>query len=293
MTEPLLVGLIGAGPWAQTMHAPTLAAGPETRLAAVWSRRPEQARELARQFQSTAVSTVEELFDRCAAVAFAVPPDIQAELAIQAAQAGKALLLEKPLALTLPAARALADAVNHYGVISQVVLTKRYHPTTRSFLAAASNVTTTGARSCYLHGGFLNGPAATGWRLRHGALLDLGPHMLDLLDAAIGPIEEISATGDPRTWVQVTCRHRNGAVSEASLSGSVDVPAPITQVHLYGPAGALTYDTAGFDYRECWATIRREFAESVTAGRAHPLDVNRGLYLQELLVRAEQHAAGR
>src|SRR5258707_404244 len=41
MTEPVSVGLVGAGPWASMVHAPVLAASPHTRLAGVWARRPE------------------------------------------------------------------------------------------------------------------------------------------------------------------------------------------------------------------------------------------------------------
>src|SRR5690348_7189167 len=103
--EPVEVGLVGAGPWAATMHGPVLAAGPQTRLSAVWARRPDAAAELAARLGTHAAGSFEELLDRCEAVAFAVPPDVQSTLAPRAARAGKALLLEKPLALDLSAAR--------------------------------------------------------------------------------------------------------------------------------------------------------------------------------------------
>ena len=75
------VGLVGAGPWAGIFHAPMLSAHAGTTLAAVWSRRPEAARGLAAAHGATAAASFEDLLDRCEAVAFAVPPDIQAELA--------------------------------------------------------------------------------------------------------------------------------------------------------------------------------------------------------------------
>src|SRR4051812_23012614 len=112
--EPVRVGLVGAGPWAATMHGPVLATGPQTRLTAVWARRSEAAAQLAARLGTHAAGSYEELLDRCDAVAFAVPPDIQATLAPRAARAGKALLLEKPLALDLRAARTLADAVEEH-----------------------------------------------------------------------------------------------------------------------------------------------------------------------------------
>jgi predicted dehydrogenase len=289
VTGPVAVGLVGAGPWATRMHAPTLAAGRETTLAAVWARRPAAAADLAAAFDTVAAGSFAELLDRCEAVAFAVPPQIQADLAIRAARAGKALLLEKPLALDLPAATRLTEAVEEAGVVSQLVLTKRYHPATRAFLARAQRFHSVGARALYVHGGFLAGPFATGWRLEWGALLDLGPHALDLLDAAVAPIDEVRSTGDPRRWTELTCEHRNGAVGQVSLSGAVAVPTPRAAIELYGPDGTLTFDAAEIDHSECWPVIRREFAAAVRAGVPHELDVRRGLRLQQLIDRAQRH----
>ncbi|MFI6507854.1 Gfo/Idh/MocA family protein [Streptosporangium sp. NPDC050855] len=280
---PVEVGLIGAGPWARTMHARMLAAGPQTRLAAVWARRPAAAREVAEPYGAAVAGTPQELFERCEAVAFAVPPAVQAELAVRAARAGRALLLDKPLGPDLASARAVADAVASAGVVSQMVLTKRYHPATREFLRRAAGLEVTGARSCYLHGAFLGGESATGWRLERGALLDLGPHLLDLLDAAVGPVTAVRATGDPRRWVELTCEHGNGAVSQASLSGTVPLPGARTRIELFGPAGELVFDTAGIDHEECWPVLRAEFAAAVRSGRAGELDAARGLRLQELI----------
>ncbi|SCL35601.1 Predicted dehydrogenase [Micromonospora rhizosphaerae] len=284
--DPVTVGLVGAGPWAATMHGPVLAAGPETRLTAVWARRPEAAAELAATLGTTAASSYEELLDRCEAVAFAVPPDVQAALGIRAAKAGKALLLEKPLALDLDDARRLADAVGNAGVVSQLVLTKRYHPRTRAFLAAARDFPAIGARASYLHGAFLGGPFATGWRMTYGALHDLGPHLLDLADAALGRITDLRACGDPRRWVELTCEHEGGAVSQLSLSGAVGLPSSRAGIELFGRTGAMGLDFATVDHAECWPIVRAEFAAAVRTKTPHPLDIRRGLLLQELLTAA-------
>lgn len=289
-SAPIRVGLVGAGPWARTMHAPMLAAGPETELVSVWARRPEAAAELTAQYGGRPAASFDELLGRCEAVAFAVPPAVQADLAVRAARAGRALLLEKPLGPDLASARAVADAVAGSGVVSQLVLSKRYHPQTREFLTRARQLKVSGARSCYLHGVFLGGEQATAWRLEHGALLDLGPHLLDLLDMAVGPVASVRAAGDPRRWVELTCEHENGAVSQASLSGTVRLPGSRTRVELYGEEGELVYDTAGFDFDECWPELRRQFAAAVRAGRSSQLDAQRGLRLQELLEQAATRA---
>ncbi|MFF0794464.1 Gfo/Idh/MocA family protein [Streptomyces spiralis] len=281
--QPVEVGLVGAGPWARAMHARMLATGPETRLAAVWARRPDAARQAAAPYGAQVATEFEELLDRCEAVAFAVPPAIQAELAPTAAKRGKHLLLEKPLGPDLTTAQRLADAVTEAGVVSQLVLTKRYHPATRAFLDTARGLEVAGARSCYLHGAFLGGDFATGWRLEHGALLDLGPHLLDLLDAAVGPITAVRGSGDPRRWIELTCEHANGAISQASLSGAVNLPRALTRVELFGAEPPLTYDTAGIDHEECWPILRRDFATAVRTRTPTELDAQRGLYLQRLI----------
>ncbi|WP_369254948.1 Gfo/Idh/MocA family protein [Streptomyces sp. R35] len=283
---PVKVGLVGAGPWARAVHARLLAAGPETQLTSVWARRPEAARETAAPYGAGVAATFEELLDGCEAVAFAVPPAVQAELASVAAKAGKALLMEKPIALDLPSAQRLVDAVDTAGVVSQLVLTNRYHPATRQFLKAAQGLDVVGARSCCLSGAFLGGDFATPWRLEHGALLDLGPHLLDLLDAALGPIVRVRGAGDLRRWIELTCEHASGAISQASLSGSVDVERGITRIELFGRHPELVFDSTALDHEESWPVLRREFATAVRTGRSGELDARRGLYLQTLMAQA-------
>jgi predicted dehydrogenase len=283
---PLSVGLAGAGPWAAKAYAPMLAAGPETRLAGVWARRPEAARALAEAHGAEAAASFDALLERCDAVAFAVPPDVQVELGVRAARAGRHLMLDKPLALDLHGARRLAAAVDQAGVVTQVMLTQRFRPQTRAFLDSAREFGAIGARLAFLSSAFVRGPYATPWRREHGALHDLGPHALDLLDAALGPIGEIRGAGDPRGWVALTCEHEGGAVSELAMSGVMELPQSVFEIELYGPRGRLAFDAVAAARDEPWSAARRGFAEAVRAGRAPELDVHRGLRIQEWIDRA-------
>jgi len=289
--NPIAVGLVGAGPWATMVHAPMLAAGPETRLVAVWARRPEAARELAHRYGSEAVATYEALLERSDAVAFAVPPDVQAQLGIVAARAGKHLLLEKPLALTLDAARALAAAVDQSGVVTQLVLSYRFRAHTEEFLEAARSLEPIGALAEFLTGGHAAGIFATPWRREHGALLDLGPHVLDLLDAALGPIQHITARGDPRRWFALTCTHAGGAISQAALSGTRGSNETTWRCTVHGRRGTSVFDPHGDDRGPDWGALRRAFAAGVHAGRPSELGVSRGLRLQELIEQAARSAS--
>lgn len=283
---PIAVALVGAGPWAAKAYAPMLAAGPETRLAAVWSRRPEAARGLAATHGAEATESFDALIERCDAVAFAVPPDVQAELAIRAARAGKALLLDKPLALSLEAAERLAREAEDAGVVTQLMLTHRFRSRTEAFLEQARAWDAMGARVAFLSSAFLRGPYACAWRKEHGALHDLGPHAFDLLDAALGPIESVVGRGDPRRFVSLSCRHASGGVSDLSLSGVAPIEPTVFRLELYGPRGALEFDAVAASAEEPWAEARRQFAEAFRSGRPSALDVKRGLLLQRLIDRA-------
>jgi predicted dehydrogenase len=284
---PVAVGLVGAGPWARMVHAPLLANHPRTTLAGVWARRPEAAADVASSHGATAYERYDEMLDHCDAVAFAVPPDVQAEHAATAARAGKTLLLEKPIGLDLAQAQGLVDAVAAAGVRSMLFLTWRYAAATRAFLAgvAAADPPPIGGRGTFLSGGLLAGPFTTPWRLRHGALLDVGPHIVDLLDAALGPVVGLRAHGDPRRWVGLLLEHGTGVVSEVSLSSYTAVVPPRTGVEIYTAAGPHDLDTAGAYTPDTAATIAAELA-TTAAGTPHPLDVHRGLHLQRLIDRA-------
>lgn len=292
--DTLAVGLVGAGPWARLVHAPMLAGHPRTRLAGVWARRPEAADELAAQHGTVACRSLDELLERCEAVAFAVPPDVQADLGVTAARAGRHLLLEKPVALDLPAARALADAADEAGVRTQVLLSWRYAAPVREFLAkvaaGAAGSPPIGAQARFVGGGSLVGPFATPWRLEHGPLLDLGPHVIDLLDAALGRVVGVRAHGDPRVWVGLLLEHESGAVSEASLTAHAAVLPHRAGVEVYGEAGVVEVDTGAGVGPEAFVTVVDELVRTA-AGTPHPLDVHRGVHLQEVVEAARRDLA--
>ncbi|WP_344944252.1 Gfo/Idh/MocA family oxidoreductase [Sphaerisporangium flaviroseum] len=278
--EPVAVGLIGAGPWAEAVHAPTLAAGPHTRLAGVWARRPRSAARLG----VPVYERVEELFDVCEAVAFCVPPGVQAELAVQAAKAGKALLLEKPLAADLDGAKRLADAVGEAGVASQMVLTFRYSAATKAFLERVHAIEPFGGYALNISGALhtIDSP----WRQERGAILDVGPHMIDMLDAALGPVVGIRAHGHTLGWVGLMLEHQSGAVSEASLTMAARVEHGASHLAVFGRHGSETLDGGDLGY-DVFPDMVAEFAQTVRRGGGHPLDAHHGLRLQQIITAAE------
>lgn len=289
-TAPIRVGLVGAGPWAKLFHAPMLSASPEMELVGVWARRPEAADEIATSHHARGFESFDEMLDHVDALSFAVPPDVQAEMAGTAALAGKALLLEKPIALDLGRAQELADIVNESKAPSQMVLTWRYADSVRDFIEACRQTEPLGGRGHFLTGGLLGGMFATPWRFEMGPLFDLGPHVLDLLDAAIGPINEVSARGDLHRWIGIQLVHETGAVSEASITAYSPVEPARAGVEVYATDGVHEVDTAGLA-GDAITRIASEFATTVRSGRPHQLDTNHGLMLQKLIASAAQGLA--
>ncbi len=266
-------------------HAPLLAAGPELTLSAVWARRPEAARELAGRHGAVAVATFEDLLVQSDAVAFSVPPDVQATLAPRAARQGKHLLLEKPLAFTVSDAEAVAAAADEARVATQLMLTYRFSSPILDFLAALDGSTVRHVRIAMVTSGALAGsPFATPWRRKPGgAILDLGPHALDLAEAVAGPITRVGAD-ESGGVVAVTTRHHQNAIGHVTLSVTTPGAGPLD--------GAVVTDTGRMvvpvpDNQHSAAALRRtvanEFARTISGERPQPIDVHRGVRLQRLL----------
>jgi predicted dehydrogenase len=216
---PLRVGLVGAGPWAQMFTGRLLAASPAVSLEAVWARRPDAAESLAGKLGTIAASSFDELLATVDAVAFAVAPDAQAQLAPLAAHAGRHLLLEKPLAFDVAGAQRIASAVAAADVASVLLLTYRFSPQVREFVTASNTRALNHTSVSWLAGGALTGsPFATPWRQRaDAALLDLGPHAFDLLVSSAGPIVSLRAR-ERHGVVDVATRHESGALGTLTLS---------------------------------------------------------------------------
>jgi predicted dehydrogenase len=256
----------------------------------VWARRQEAAAQLAGTYDATVAGSFKELLDHCDAVAFAVPPDVQAALAPRAAAAGKHLLLEKPLAFDLPDAERLAAAVEEAGVSTLMFLTNRYTAEVRDFLSRVAETAPQAAQVSFVSGSSRPGEFfATPWRVERGALLDLGPHALDLLDATLGTITEITAVGDPTRMVAVTTRHESGLLGQAMLSITAEGADGALVCKVHTDAGPVVFDSSTVsDQTGFFRTIAGEFSETVASGRPHPLDVRRGLMLQRLVDQAER-----
>ena len=122
------VGVIGAGR-AGRVHAENFAGNvPGARVTAIYDLDGDSAREAARQWNVQAYDNLERFLENpnLDAVVIAAPTFTHAELVIAAAEAGKAILCEKPLAITEAEAQAMAAAVQKHNVVFVMAFMRRF-----------------------------------------------------------------------------------------------------------------------------------------------------------------------
>ena len=284
-------GLVGTGPWAQMAHGPGLVQAEGIELVGVWGRRPEEAGRLAAALDTTAYDDYTALLGDVDAVAFAVPPGIQADMAREAASVGKHLLLDKPIATDASAARALADTAKDNGVASVVFFTDRFVDVSRAWFDHVRQA-----------GGWLGGwirwlsaldePGnpfgASVWRQERGALWDTGPHALSTLSAALGPIDSLVAVGGADDLVELTLRHESGATSAATLSQFAPPAAVCFEGAVWGREGLSVMPSRPDNSQvDGIGVAAQELLAAARSGQPHQVDVAFGARVVELLADAQ------
>ncbi|SNS51359.1 Gfo/Idh/MocA family protein [Rhodococcoides kyotonense] len=282
------IGLVGAGPWARSTHGPALAAHAGVEFVGVWARRPDAAAALG----APVYDSYDALLADVDAVSFAVPPEVQGPMAVAAAEAGRHVLLDKPIAATLDDAERLADAVRQASVRSIVALTRRFAPETRAFLAAARGQDFSAGSGTWLSGAVLGGEySLSEWRHRDGALFDVGPHIFDLLDVALGSITGVALSRWDRAsdaWT-IVLEHAGGAVSTSLMSLRTPVQPSLFRVELSGSDGVVSLADRSTSATDCFAVLLDELLESIESGTEHSCSVQRGLHLQKVLAHVHEN----
>jgi predicted dehydrogenase len=290
-------GLVGTGHWARVTHAPAITLTDGAELVGVWGRRPEAVRPIADEHGARAYDDFDSLLRDVDAVAFSVPPNVQAPLATRAALAGKHLLLDKPIALTREDSDALAEAVTSTGVASVVFFTNRFQPEVRTWLA---DVTATsdwdGATAHWLGSAFAPGSpyADSTWRREKGGLWDLGPHLLSILIPVLGAVDRISAEAGPRDTTSLALHHTSGATSIATVSIDAPAAAAVMDLVVWGERGRSWMPGWTAPPEQALSVAVSELLAAATTGSIeHPCDVRLGREIVGVLSDAAEQLRNR
>ncbi len=229
----LKIGILGCGKITEVRHAPEYSENPSCRIEAWYDYVPERARAMAEKFGGRVCETAEELIGLdLDAVSVCVANVYHADLTIKALNAGKHVLCEKPMAVSLAECEAMVEAAHTSGKHLMIGHNQRYapaHQKARALIEAGEIGSVLSFLTTFGHSGpeIWTG-AANSWffdrnKAAFGALADLGIHKADLIHYLTGQeITEVSAfvdTLDKKTPDGAPISVDDNAVCVMRLSG--------------------------------------------------------------------------
>ncbi|MFH0964731.1 MAG: Gfo/Idh/MocA family oxidoreductase [Planctomycetota bacterium] len=247
-------GVIGAGGIARRRTLPGMRSCKFAQAVALQDVNLKAAREAAQEFGCPRVfATQEELLacDDVEAVYIATPVYLHEAQFIAACRAGKHVLVEKPLAGDVVAARRMIAAAKKAGVYATEGYMMKFHALHQKAKAMLDRgaigdvVFARGQLSCWYP------PIPGAWRQipkkgGGGALIDMATHIYDLFEYLVGPIVEVTAFCDrlvhdyPVEDSSTTLLHfAGGAQGVVDCFFNVPDAAGQDRLELYGPLGAI------------------------------------------------------
>ena len=200
------VGVIGCGKIAQVRHLPEYADNEEAQIDGVYDLNPERAKEIAEKYGARSYSSYEELLENpeIGAVSVCVANDAHAEITIAALKAGKHVLCEKPMAVTLDQCNAMVEtarACGKYLMIGHNQRLAKAHRMAKKLLEKGEIGNILTFKTSFAHSGPENWAIDRNnmWffdknKSAFGAMADLGIHKTDLIQFLTGQkVSEVSA----------------------------------------------------------------------------------------------------
>ena len=277
-------GIIGCGMIAG-FHAKAIQAAGGT-LTACFDTRPESAEKLAEQHQGCKPyhTLADFLADKnIDIVTIGTPSGAHLEPAIAAAEAGKHIIVEKPLEITLERCQKIIDACKKNNVLVATIFHSRFHDSSlmlKSAIDAGRFVRLTLGDAIvkwYRTQAYYDSGAWRGtWELDGGgALMNQAIHTIDLLTWLMGPVAEVTAHTallaheriDVEDTAVATLKFANGALGTI-VGTTASYPGYLKRVEISGSSGSAILEEEDI--------IRWDFAESLPSDAAvHEAMANR------------------
>ncbi|ANE47859.1 oxidoreductase [Paenibacillus swuensis] len=274
--KPIRFAFVGLGAIAKT-HIVALRALPVIMnlpyvpvLDTLVTRNPDEKRAQAEAmgFKHVVSSLDEALESRdIDVVDICTPNAMHFEDAMKAANAGKAIYLEKPLTERYESSQQLTSRISEK-ITNQVALVYRFHPGVIRIREALRLGLIGEALQCqvsYRRSGYLNAERPVSWRLSSdvsggGAITDLGVHVLDVIRHLLGEIDSVK--GSLNTFVKrrptdatlanwVDMKVDDYAMMNVKLASGLEASAEVSriawgseafEINIYGTKGSITCD---------------------------------------------------
>ncbi len=251
-------GIVGCGMIAR-FHARAIADVRGARLVGCYSRRAEAAEAFSAEHGCQAHTTLKGMLEdpRVDVVTICTPSGAHLEPAVAAAKAGKHVIVEKPLEITLRRCDRIVEACERSGVRLATIFPSRFHDSSRTLKEAVAaerfgRLTLGDAyvkwfrTQAYYDSGAWRGT----WELDGGgALMNQAIHNVDLLQWLMGAVAEVHAQtallAHERIAVEDTAvaalRFENGALGVIEATTSV-YPGYLKRLELHGTAGSAALE---------------------------------------------------
>ena len=253
--EPLRAASVGLGWWGGTLATKARAAGID--LVACYARTLETREEFAQKHGTRASGSWDEVLSdpEIEALLLATPHSTHADLAVEAASAGKHIFVDKPFTLTVAEAKRPISAAESSGVVLQVGHNRRRQPANRRLKEMVDSgdlgmIHYAEANLSYPKG--LN--PRSGWRgtpeeSPAGGMTGLGVHMADNLNYLLGKPARVAAfskkliaVGNLDDVTTATIEYESGPL--AFLGTSMVIP-DIARMAVWGTEGAAWNENDG------------------------------------------------
>lgn len=250
-------GVIGCGGIADRRTIPGMLKADNAVLTAVMDRNPVLAQSVGEKYRVSEVcDSLEELLQKdIDAVYIATPVFCHKEQAIAAMRAGKHVLIEKPVGLTVEDAKELREIALDAGVKLGVALMMRFHTHHQAIKELIDDgklgeiVSIRTQFSCWypdMEGSWRQKKALGGG----GALIDLGVHCIDLLQYITGlKACGVMALCDTQTFryevddsVSLVMKMDNGAHAYVDANFNIPDDAAQSRLEIYGTKGSIIAD---------------------------------------------------
>ncbi len=200
-TAPVRLALAGCGRISQT-HFDALARIEGIVLTAVCDADPERAKQAGERQGVPSYRSYDQMLAQapCDAVTIATPSGMHPQQGILAARAGKHVITEKPMAISLSAADELVQGCDAAGVQLFVIKQNRLNPTIQLLKRAIDKgrfgriyMANTTVRWARPQDYYDQAPWRGTWEFDGGAFMNQASHYVDLIQWLVGPVESVMA----------------------------------------------------------------------------------------------------
>lgn len=283
-------GLIGCGKIA-VKHAEALAHLPSARLMAVADKMPEAAASFGTTCRAWSFTDYRHLLEvrEIDAVIISTPSGLHAQMAIDAAEAGKHVVVEKPLALTPEDCDRVIRTARKNKVKLACVHPNRYLPPVRrlreAIVSGKFGRLVYGSAAVRWNRGpqyYSEAPWRGTWAMDGGVLMNQAIHNIDLLQWMMGPVETVYANTATRLrpieaedTAVASIRFANGALGLIEATTTVYPRNLEETLSIFGERGTVILDGSAINGIRVWR-VEGDVPEEEVLGQATRMEVRPG-----------------